>query len=40
MILLSLLFIITLCFNGFMWIYCDSPGCIKERIWLCLMYDM
>jgi len=30
---------ITLCFDGFMWIYCDSPGCMKARIWLCFMYD-
>ena len=30
---------ITLCFDGFMWIYCDSLGCIKARIWLHLMYD-
>jgi len=30
---------ITLYFDGFIWIYCDSPGCIKARIWLCLMYD-
>jgi len=30
---------ITLCFDGFMWIYCDSPGCMKARICLCFMYD-
>jgi len=23
---------ITLCFDGFMWIYCDSPRCMTARI--------
>jgi len=30
---------ITLCFDGFMWIYCDFPRCIKARIRLFFMYD-
>jgi len=30
---------ITLYFDGFVWIYCDSPRCIEAKIWLGLMYD-
>ena len=30
---------LTLCFDSFMWIYCDSSGCMNARIWLCLMYN-
>jgi len=30
---------IILCFDGFMWVYHDSPRCIKTRILLCFMYD-